>query len=563
MTWKKNGFGYSMWFLYAVLAMTALYREAGAVCGRLGFPLWVCLFAAGAVLFTGGIAAGATQIIRGRIGDRERRSPKWGPYAELLVLLLLLGAGIFLRVQAVLTGEYFSVESPYYTYAVVEEGGRIPQVAHGIVYVYLQLLHLVFWLVGNKMAAGVWLQMILQCLGLLCLYGGVRRLSGRLPAVLLVFFSCVSPYMAREALTLSPRMLYLLFYGAALYLVALCVEGSGKKPLWGLAAGLLVAGMTYLDLFGISLAFVFVGGLLARERTPGEEKGRGPMSFGLCVIAGAAGFWGLLWLDAVCSGKDFALVLGAWQNLYLPGEIRVPVLHELWSDGDALLTAFLSLGIFSFWCCGREEKLSVWTFTALPLLGAVLLGMFTKEADGGLWLYLFTLILAGCSLAQYFPGTRQAAGENDGKVAAAWGNMSETDEEGDEIPAGDGDIAGDAQEREEDGWEMAERIDPETGEEMGGEKARREKNRRKKGEKNREREDTGRKETTEEGAARTGEPGRVVTVTVRGETRQVKLLDNPLPLPKRREHKPMDYGLRDEEEDGYDFPVAEGDDFDI
>ena len=50
-----------------------------------------------------------------------------------------------------------------------------------------------------------------------------------------------------------------------------------------------------------------------------------------------------------------------------------------------------------------------------------------------------------------------------------------------------------------------------------------------------------------------GTPGRTVTVNVDGKTKEVKLLDNPLTLPKKREHKAMDY----------DYEVSENDDYDI
>jgi hypothetical protein len=42
-------------------------------------------------------------------------------------------------------------------------------------------------------------------------------------------------------------------------------------------------------------------------------------------------------------------------------------------------------------------------------------------------------------------------------------------------------------------------------------------------------------------------------VNVDGKDRQIKLLDNPLTLPKKKEHKTMDY----------DYEVSDDDDFDI
>jgi hypothetical protein len=50
-----------------------------------------------------------------------------------------------------------------------------------------------------------------------------------------------------------------------------------------------------------------------------------------------------------------------------------------------------------------------------------------------------------------------------------------------------------------------------------------------------------------------GTPGKTVTVKVDGEEKQIKLLDNPLPLPKKKQHRVMDY----------DYEVPEDDDFDI
>lgn len=51
-----------------------------------------------------------------------------------------------------------------------------------------------------------------------------------------------------------------------------------------------------------------------------------------------------------------------------------------------------------------------------------------------------------------------------------------------------------------------------------------------------------------------GTPGEVITVQKEdGTKREVKLLDNPLKLPKRHDHKALDY----------DFEVSEEDDFDI
>ena len=49
------------------------------------------------------------------------------------------------------------------------------------------------------------------------------------------------------------------------------------------------------------------------------------------------------------------------------------------------------------------------------------------------------------------------------------------------------------------------------------------------------------------------------------EKKQVQFLENPLPLPKKHVKRIMDYSLPPEqkENDDFDIPVAEDDDFDI
>jgi hypothetical protein len=48
------------------------------------------------------------------------------------------------------------------------------------------------------------------------------------------------------------------------------------------------------------------------------------------------------------------------------------------------------------------------------------------------------------------------------------------------------------------------------------------------------------------------------------EEKKVKFLENPLPVPKRREHKALDYAIEVPEDDDFDIKdIPENDDFDI
>lgn len=50
-----------------------------------------------------------------------------------------------------------------------------------------------------------------------------------------------------------------------------------------------------------------------------------------------------------------------------------------------------------------------------------------------------------------------------------------------------------------------------------------------------------------------GTPGKVVTVDIDGEKKQVKLLDNPLKVPEKKEHKSLDYDVEVSDDDNYDI----------
>ena len=68
--------------------------------------------------------------------------------------------------------------------------------------------------------------------------------------------------------------------------------------------------------------------------------------------------------------------------------------------------------------------------------------------------------------------------------------------------------------------------------------------------------------------AESGQPGQRQPAEAAKEAaqadRQVRFLENPLPLPKKHVKRVMDYSLPSgAQDDDFDYPVAEGDDFDV
>lgn len=487
MIWKKNIFSYFMWVLYTVLALGALYLGVAHLCSGMNYPVLGSMIVCCAVLLLGSLAAWGTFLF----GRKEYKLPSLKGWQkrilESVILAVLLIMGLALRLRGIAGGVS---ANHYFDVALVGPDKTIPNVPNGMVQAYLYLLHFVFLVFGNKLAAGIWLQMILQYAGILCFYAAVRKLSGSVPAVTLLLFSMTSPYMVGRAITLSPGALLLFFCGIALCLAAMtiCVKEKWTRiilsPIAGLTAGVLMCRSALLSLL--------IVGLWMRKREDGEKIIYRVIASVLGLVAALIGwFWG---------SSDAPDVL----LLPFSGDVG----YHPW---DAVPLILCSLGIFSFWCDKKTEKLSVWTPFALFLTALSLFQMLPESEDLTMWILLSVGILTGVGISQLGGGFV--------RIAAAESAESDSPKQ---VPEDGAVIA-----------QEAERKQPVLEEENKSDKP-------------------------------VGEPGKVVTVTVRGETKQVKLLDNPLPLPKRREHKPMDYGKKTEVAyDGYDYPVADDDDYDI
>lgn len=566
MVWKKNIFSYVMWFFYALLALGGLYIGARGLCAGIERPVLNSGIVSSVALLVGGVLAVSVPRISAALGGRRPRRIVC-LQLEALFLVAVAIMVIVLNKWPVLSEAEEISGNLYLQAALVGEGREIPQITHGIVYLYLQLLHLVFFLLGNKPMAAIVLQMVLYYMGILTLYAGVRRLSGMLPAAVMLFFVCQSPHVVQEAVTPSPQALYLLCYGVAFWIVAGRVRSTGRSLMLNLIAGLAAAGMVYLDVTGFTLLLILAAGTLMKGFRPGDKWTDKIIALAQSLVAAAVFFLLLAFLDAGSSQKSVMEIISAWGRIYMPGEFRIPFadLSAVCEGWDNVAFILMSTGIFSFWCYRKTEKLSVWVPSALATFLAAAFGVFSREMDGSLWVRLIVYILSGVGIAQYF-------GQSERIVNVQKKHAKNEQESGSEGSAEDAPKApvSPASEEVTDGYvEFAQRKREEsaqegkTVEESGKVVEEPKKNVEESGkvveEPGKAVEEPG-KNTEETGK---GEPGKVVTVTVRGETKQVKLLDNPLPLPKQHEHKTMDYGLKEEKDlDDYDIPVADDDDFD-
>ena len=162
MNYKKSILSVVLWFVYAIIVGT----------GMVGTAMAVTLPAYGALIITGVWLAvtGLAVFLLHRF--LEKTKPPFSEdrqqiklIAESLLVVALIAAGIVLR-----TGEIMRYDlsagggNIWFDTVMVTENTQIPQVVHGAVYFYLQVLHGLLVFLGNKMTAALILQVILQIL---------------------------------------------------------------------------------------------------------------------------------------------------------------------------------------------------------------------------------------------------------------------------------------------------------------------------------------------------------------------------------------------------------------
>ncbi|MDE7353025.1 MAG: hypothetical protein K2O06_08230 [Acetatifactor sp.] len=499
MSWGKNVFGYLMWILYTLFTGVVLVCLAGAACTGSG----ISIYAGGAAALIYLAALGGFVFLLRRLWTEELGKKKTSalPAAEALAAIVLLAVGLLLRFQGM---ERAGQESIYFEAARIEAGQVIPQAAHGAVFFYLQVLRLVLAFLGNKFSVGVGLQIFLHLTASLLLYFVLRKLAGKMAAIVVLAFCMCAPYMVESSLVLSPTMLFFLLFVLAAAVTVLCGQG---RPVWYFFSGIMISIPVYLDVSGLLLLILAAGTAFSyekKENSPGRKAG----SLLLCFLGAAAGFAGCVLADSCLSGKSFQGVAGAWYRLYEPGAFRLPV-----TGGESgalywealILAGLMAFGIFSFWINRQKERMSIYAAGMCLVILGMCFGIFTEEMPGSLLLYLLMTLLAGIGLGGCFP--EEGAWETPGI---------------EEVP--------DA--RKTPGIEEVSGTEEVTGiEKMSY-------------------------------VQDTGED--VSALETAGEEKKVQFIDNPLPLPKKHQKRVLDYHLEDTGEgEEFDYFVDENDDFDI
>lgn len=395
-----------MWMIYTLITGTALVSLGSALCVDAGIAAWWGIPAAALYV---GIVGGIVFLLQKTAVSRLKFAEKNRILllvAEFVLVSSLLILGVVLRISGM--GEmqgnsvYEEVQgSPaYFELAQVAVGRQVPQVVHGAVYMYLQLLHGTFLLFGNRYMAGIWLQAGLQIVASLVFYFAVRKLSGTVSALVTFFFCMCSRYMIQRSLVLSPGMLYFLLLAIAAVLV-LWSSGSKLRLPAMVFIGLVAAVCCYMDIGGV-LLLVLAAALVFSQQAGKTAGVKRLAAMGLCLLSAVCGLLFLFGADAFLTGKNFWKVAGAWLELYRPEGFRLPYVLENAGASWEGLTVFglMAFGIFGFWYDRKRDRHLPYAAAACIIIMGCCLGIYTEELPGFYALYLMFAMLAGVSMEQ-------------------------------------------------------------------------------------------------------------------------------------------------------------------
>lgn len=395
MKWKKNILSHIIWFAYVLLVCAALLGQIEAF--RV-FLDGIEVPAAIGVLAVTGTVAVLFHLFAKEEDGAEEGGVNIRMLAEAALVVLLLAVGLILRLQLLTdAGE----QAMYFETAKVAEGQTIPQTVHGATYIYLMLLRGFFLFFGNKMSAGIWLQIVLQLLAALLLFIGVRKLAGPLAALSVLFFTACSDLAVRDVALLSPRILFLFLFALGLAVLSAC-KSKKLYPLLYLPCGILVGVVMCLDAGGILLVVFGVAAVFSEWDQEPEWKRRAGAVI-LFLTGCLTGFSGLLYADAIFSQSPFEEIVKAWLKLYQPGTFRMFLsIGDGISPWEILLVMLLLIGIFSYWWDRHHERMSMWVMAAGVAAAAECFGLLTEEIPASIYLFLSFSVLAGVSVQQCF-----------------------------------------------------------------------------------------------------------------------------------------------------------------
>lgn len=371
MKMKKIWLSYPLWLAFTAAAgiMLAVYLSA---IGNLLWetdkyttPVLICLVFAAVVgiWFLGYKMAGTLQ---GRF-LQEEHSRKM---TECFLVMSLFAAASLYRIYLLKFWD-MPQDLSYYHMALIKNSGGVPEIAHGASYVYMLVLSALLSLIGNKEIAGLFLQIVFQMFSLIFLYFGVKLLTGRVEALCVMAVMSFLPAYGGQIYCITPDTFCFFLFTTGIWGAGLCSRTIGKQKKTADTAffvmGLYIGLLGFLDGAGLLLLF-FAGCLVLKDGMQGKDGYRGGCrKFLLLFLGTIAAMSGLMALDAGLSGSTLKSIWNTWFAMFTGnGGLVFPSVPGKDLAAGLILCFCAALGAVGFWFHGKQKQ-DAWIFFLLAV----------------------------------------------------------------------------------------------------------------------------------------------------------------------------------------------------
>lgn len=446
---------------------------------------------------------------------------------ENLVFFIIFVTGLCYRIELYRHCSFDLItKTPYFELATVTAGKASVDLIKSIGDLYTVCLSFTLSFLGNKLVAGVWMQILLQMLTIWLAFFLLRKMAGKIPAYAAVLFLAFSPAYTGQIFCMTPEVLSFFIFLLAFFIIGSYVKNysldaySAKGLIFlSLICGCIIGVLTYMDIVFLTL-FVIPAGLIGVVCAKEEDVTASKVLpvFLLILIVSTAGLVliGLFAFEAYALEGTIEASVQSWIASYGYLPVYVPHMAKTSVTEYMILVFPASFLIMSFWFRPKVQNAAQWMAFML-LFGPP--HMTSGVTEYQIYPLFIWSVLAGIGLQQCFTWKK--------KIVHAVGSEPITP-----VPEiADAPLAEPV---------MEEQIPENT-------------------------------ETISEVETESMEAEMKITPIEETENPQAqdapakpRFIENPLPLPKKHEKRSLDYQYEvDETKLEFDVEITENDDFDV
>lgn len=410
MTYKKTWLSCLLWgvftcitgMLLADYTISLWMQEINTAIGADTVVLLVVVFA-----LTAGCCFLLTKVYN-KILCKYQKNKRAQMIAENLLVWGIFSAALFYRIYLCMQLSAGSIAKTfYYEQALVTSGQTSVDLIRNIGDLYTFCLSFALSFLGNKLIAGVWLQILLQMLSALLGFFAIRWFAGKLPAYAVLVLLAFSPVYIDQLFSMTPEV-----FSFFLFLLALLIIGSYVKKyslgvydvpdliFLAIICGLIIGILTYLDIRFITLFILFVWGISGtKEKKTSLSKGMSVFLFILAFAAAGLALMGLFAFEAYSLECTIETSACARISAYLHLPVYMPYITETSVIECIILVFPAAFLIMSFWFQPKVQNAAPWMALML-LFGPP--HMMIETPGYRIYTVFIWSVLAGIGLQQCF-----------------------------------------------------------------------------------------------------------------------------------------------------------------